>query len=85
MPFFKIKNYILKKLAEQKSNHIKGIRVMCSGRVGGKSKKAQRSKIQNFKYGETSLHVFSSKIDFKSKNAFTSFGTLGIKVWICYR
>ena len=85
VPFFKIKNYILKKLAEQKSNHIKGIRVMCSGRVGGKSKKAQRSKIQNFKYGETSLHVFSSKIDFKSKNAFTSFGTLGIKVWICYR
>lgn len=85
VPFFKIKNYILKKLAEQKSNRIKGIRIMCSGRVGGKSKKAQRSKIQNFKYGETSLHVFSSKIDFKSKNAFTSFGTLGIKVWICYR
>jgi small subunit ribosomal protein S3 len=85
VPFFKIKNYILKKLAEQKSNGIKGIRIMCSGRVGGKSKKAQRSKIQNFKYGETSLHVFSSKIDFKSKNAFTSFGTLGIKVWICYR
>ena len=84
VPFFKIKNYILKKLAEQRSNHIKGIRVMCSGRVGGKSKKAQRSKIQNFKYGETSLHVFSSKIDFKSKNAFTSFGTLGVKVWICY-
>lgn len=85
VPFFKIKNYILKKLAEQKSDRVKGIRVMCSGRVGGKSKKAQRSKIQNFKYGETSLHVFSSKIDFKSKNAFTSFGTLGIKVWICYR
>ncbi len=82
--FFKIKNYILKKLTEQKSLRIKGIRVTCSGRIGGKSKKAQRSKIQNFKYGETSLHVFSSKIDFKSKTAFTSFGTLGIKTWICY-
>lgn len=84
VPFFKIKNYILKKLAEQKLNCIKGIRVTCSGRIGGKSKKAQRSKVQSFKYGETSLHVFSSKIDFKSKNAFTSFGTLGIKIWICY-
>jgi ribosomal protein S3 len=84
VPFFKIKNYILKKLTEQKHLNIKGIRVMCSGRIGGKSKKAQRSKIQNFKYGETSLHVFSSKIDFKSKNAFTSFGTLGVKVWVCY-
>lgn len=84
VPFFRIKNYILRKLTEEKSLHVKGLRVMCSGRVGGKSKKAQRSKIQHFKYGETSLHVFSSKIDFKSKNAFTTFGTLGIKVWICY-
>lgn len=84
LPFFKIKNYILKKLTEQNYLRIKGIRVMCSGRIKGKSKKAQRSKIQNFKYGETSLHVFSSKIDFKSKNAFTSFGTLGVKVWICF-
>ncbi len=84
VPFFKIKNYILKKLTEMKFLRIKGIRVTCSGRIKGKSKKAQRSKIQNFKYGETSLHVFSSKIDFKSKNAFTSLGTLGVKTWICY-
>lgn len=85
VPFFKLKNAILKKLTQQKLLPIKGIRVMCSGRVGGKSKKAQKAKIQNFKYGETSLHVFSSKIDFIAKNAFTSFGTLGIKVWICYQ
>ncbi len=82
--FFKLKNIVLKKLTQEKNLKIKGIRVMCSGRVGGKSKKAQKAKIQNFKYGETSLHVFSCKIDFKAGNAFTNFGTLGIKVWICY-
>ena len=87
VPFFKIKNYILRLLTQQKSIflNVKGIRIMCSGRIGGKSKKAQRSKIQNFKYGETSLHVFSSKIDFQSKKAFTSFGTLGVKIWVCYQ
>mmetsp|Transcript_18141 Transcript_18141/g.54601 ORF Transcript_18141/g.54601 Transcript_18141/m.54601 type:complete len:202 (+) Transcript_18141:957-1562(+) len=82
--FFKLKNFILRKLIEQKTVKIKGIRIMCSGRVGGKSKKAQKAKIQNIKYGETSLHVFSHKIDFQAKTAFTSFGALGIKVWICY-
>lgn len=87
--FFRIKQYIMKLLTDPESksrfSYVKGIRVMCSGRVGGKSKKAQRSKIQNFKYGETSLHVFSSKIDFKSKIAYTSFGTLGVKIWISYK
>ena len=91
VPFFKLKNIVLKKLTHDCSDlpclaklQIKGIRVMCSGVVPGKSKKSQKSKIQSFKYGETSLHVFSCKIDFKSKTALTNFGTLGIKVWICY-
>lgn len=80
--FRRIKNRIEKQLQNQ--TKIKGIRISCSGRVGGRSKKAQRSRIESFKYGQTSLHIFSSKIDFASKTAFTRFGTLGIKVWICY-
>ncbi len=91
VPFFKLKNIVLKKLTHDclqlpcsAKLQIKGIRVMCSGVVPGKSKKSQKSKIQSFKYGETSLHVFSCKIDFKSKTALTNFGTLGVKVWICY-
>lgn len=82
VPFFKIKNQILREI--HKSSFVKGLRITCSGRVGGRSKKAQRAKIQIIKYGQTSLHVFSSKIDFASKYAHTSFGLLGIKVWICY-
>nr|YP_010248083.1 30S ribosomal protein S3 [Micractinium variabile]AGZ19411.1 30S ribosomal protein S3 [Chlorella sp. ArM0029B]QTK15934.1 30S ribosomal protein S3 [Micractinium variabile] len=82
IPFRRLKNKILKQLA--KISSIRGVRVTCSGRVGGKSKKAQRAKTECFKYGQTSLHVFSSKIDFSNKTAFTSFGSVGVKVWICY-
>lgn len=82
IPFRRIKNRILKEVEHLTS--IKGIRITCSGRVGGRSKKAQRSKIDLVKFGETSLHVFSSRIDFASKKALTSFGLMGIKVWISY-
>jgi ribosomal protein S3 len=84
VPFFKIKNQLLKEVSKSKNPFLKGLRVTCSGRVGGRSKKAQRAKIQIIKYGQTSLHVFSSKIDFASKYAYTVFGLLGVKVWICY-
>ena len=80
--FLKIKNQILRQASD--SSFLKGLRITCSGRVGGRSKKAQRSKVQVIKYGQTSLHVFSSKIDFYSKPANTAFGLLGVKVWLCY-
>ena len=47
--------------------------------------KAQRAKIESLKYGQTSLHVFSAPIDFSCKTARTSFGSVGVKVWICYQ
>lgn len=64
---------------------IKGIRISCSGRVGGRSKKAQRSKTQSVKIGQSSLGVFSCKIDFACKSAKTRFGLIGVKVWVCYQ
>jgi small subunit ribosomal protein S3 len=82
--FRAIKNKIMKEIQQSEHPFFKGIRITCSGRVGGKSKKAQRSKTQTFKYGQTSLHVFSSKIDFAFKNANTSFGQVGVKIWVCY-
>lgn len=82
IPFRRLKKRILGQLSQISS--IRGVRISCSGRVGGKSKKAQRAKTECIKYGQTSLQVFSSKIDFSMKTAFTSFGSVGIKVWICY-
>lgn len=83
IPFRRIKYNILRDV--KKLPFIKGIRIQCSGRIGGRSKKAQRAKTETVKYGQTSLHVFSSHLDFVSKKALTSFGLVGIKVWVCYR
>ena len=80
--FRKIKDQILNKLKGNKI--IKGVRITCSGRVGGKSKKAQKAKTETFKQGQTSLGVFSSRIDFAQKSALTGFGLIGVKVWICF-
>lgn len=82
IPFYRIKNRIIKEVKLLPA--IKGIRITCSGRVGGRSKKAQRSKKQNIQYGQTSLHVFSSRIDFSSKKVLNKFGLIGVKVWISY-
>ena len=83
IPFRRIKTQVLKEIPRYK--RIKGIRISCSGRVGGRSKKAQRSKTQSVKIGQTSLGVFSCKIDFACKSALTRFGLIGVKVWICYQ
>lgn len=80
--FRRLKHKILKKITE--NTNIRGIRITCSGRVGGKSKKAQRAKMECVKYGQTSRHTFSSPIDFAVRTARTIFGSVGIKVWICY-
>lgn len=82
IPFRRIKTRILKQISENLA--IRGVRITCSGRVGGKSKKAQRAKVECVKYGQTSLHVFTSQIDYAVRTAHTSFGSVGIKVWICY-
>lgn len=60
--------------------YIKGIRISCSGRING----AEIAKTECRKYGETSLHVFSDKIDYASAKAAMPYGILGIKVWVSY-
>ena len=80
--FRRLKKKIIKKMAENST--IRGVRINCSGRVGGKSKKAQRAKTECVKYGQTSRHTFSSQIDFAVRTARTIFGSVGIKVWISY-
>jgi hypothetical protein len=80
--FRHIKNRLLKQFSL--NPHVQGVRITCSGRVGGKSKKAQRARVDSIKYGQTSLHVFSSQIDFAVRTAHTALGSTGVKVWICY-
>jgi ribosomal protein S3 len=79
IPFRQIFKHILIEL--KKSKKIKGIRVVCSGRLGG----VEMARIESKKYGQTSLHVFSSKIDFAANHAYTLYGLIGVKVWLSVR
>ena len=60
---------------------VQGIRLVCSGRFGG----IEMARVESRKYGQTSLHVFSSHIDYAHGHALTSSGLLGVKIWISYR
>ena len=88
VPFRVIKMQLIKELEENYKNQwasVRGLRVMCAGRGSRKSKKAQRAQTLCFHWGQTSLHVFSEKVGFAKRASFTSFGKVGIKVWICYK
>jgi len=63
------------------NEEIQGMRILCAGRLNG----VEMARVEFKKLGQTSLHVFSSKIDYGSSNAYTLQGLLGVKVWLCYR
>ena len=56
-----------------------GIRVMCSGRLGG----AEMSRVEQYKEGRVPLHTLRADIDYGTAEAKTIYGIIGIKVWIC--
>ncbi len=56
-----------------------GIKVSVSGRLAG----AEMARTEHYKEGRTPLHTFRADIDYSVSEAHTSYGRLGIKVWIC--
>jgi small subunit ribosomal protein S3 len=56
-----------------------GIKVMTAGRLGG----AEIARTEHYKEGRTPLHTFRADIDFAISEAQTSYGKIGVKVWIC--
>lgn len=55
-----------------------GIRVNCSGRLGG----AEIARMEWYREGRVPLHTFRSDIDYGQGVAKTTYGTCGIKVWV---
>jgi small subunit ribosomal protein S3 len=56
----------------------KGIRVQCGGRLGG----AEMSRSEFYREGRVPLHTLRADIDYGFYEAHTTFGRLGVKVWI---
>ncbi|WP_216901976.1 30S ribosomal protein S3 [Nocardia alni] len=61
-----------------RSPNVKGIRVQCSGRLGG----AEMSRSEFYREGRVPLHTLRADIDYGLYEARTTFGRIGVKVWI---
>ena len=56
-----------------------GIKIKVAGRLGG----AEMARTEMYKDGRTPLHTFRADIDYANVEAHTTYGRIGIKVWIC--
>lgn len=56
----------------------KGIRIACSGRLGG----AEMSRREWYREGRVPLHTLRADIDYGLAEAKTTYGIIGVKVWI---
>ncbi len=56
-----------------------GIKVQISGRLGG----AEMARSELYKDGRIPLHTLRANIDYAQEEAHTTYGRIGIKVWIC--
>ncbi len=56
----------------------KGIKVQCSGRLGG----ADMSRTERYHEGRVPLHTLRADIDYATAEALTTYGLIGVKVWI---
>jgi small subunit ribosomal protein S3 len=76
MPFRRV----LKGAIDQASkNHsIKGVKVEISGRLGG----AEMCRTERLSYGTIPLHTLRAHIDYGYSIAYTTYGTIGVKVWL---
>jgi small subunit ribosomal protein S3 len=55
-----------------------GIRIQCSGRLGG----AEMSRREWYREGRVPLHTLRAKIDYGFSTAATTMGSIGVKVWV---
>jgi small subunit ribosomal protein S3 len=55
-----------------------GVRVQCGGRLGG----AEMSRREWYREGRVPLHTLRAKIDFGTAEGKTTFGQIGVKVWV---
>ncbi len=56
----------------------KGIKIMCSGRLGG----AEIARSEGYREGSIPLHTLRADIDYGTAEAHTTYGQIGVKVWI---
>ncbi|MDZ4724040.1 MAG: 30S ribosomal protein S3 [candidate division Zixibacteria bacterium] len=68
-----------KALAATMKMGAEGIKIQCGGRLGG----AEIARTEKYKDGRTPLHTLRADIDYALATANTTYGCIGVKVWIC--
>lgn len=76
MPFRRVMKSTLEQV--MKVGIIKGVKVELNGRLGG----AEMSRREWLSKGTLPLHTLRADIDFARATAYTTYGTLGVKVWL---
>jgi small subunit ribosomal protein S3 len=56
----------------------KGIRIRCSGRLGG----SEMSRVETYREGRVPLHTLRADIEFGQHEARTKYGIIGVKCWV---
>lgn len=56
----------------------KGVKIQCSGRLGG----ADMTRQERYMEGRVPLHTLRADIDYATSEAMTTYGLIGIKVWV---
>lgn len=57
---------------------VKGIKIKCSGRLGG----AEMARTEGYAERKVPLHTLRADIDYSTARALTTFGIIGVKVWV---
>ncbi len=68
-----------KAVATTMKSGAEGIKIICSGRLGG----AEIARSEKYHQGRVPLHTLRADIDFAHATAHTTYGTIGVKTWIC--
>lgn len=68
-----------KALAAGMKSGAEGIKIVCSGRLAG----AEIARTEKYHDGRVPLHTLRADIDYATATAHTTYGTIGVKVWIC--
>jgi small subunit ribosomal protein S3 len=76
MPFRRILKGMLDQV--EKNKNVKGVKIELSGRLGG----AEMSRREWLSRGTIPLHTLRADIDFSKATATTTYGAIGIKVWV---
>ena len=70
---------VMKRAIDQaKKSGAKGVKVKMAGRLGG----VEIARRETLGWGKVPLHTMRADIDYAQETAFTTYGTVGIKVWI---